>query len=40
MRETFNEYVDICLNQNIDTRMKTPPSQGKLKEERTTGIIE
>lgn len=40
MRETFNEYVNICLNQSIDTRMKMPPSQGILKEKRTTGIIE
>jgi len=27
MRETFNEWVDICLNQNISTQMTIPPSK-------------
>lgn len=25
MRETFNEWVDICLTQNIDTRIRIHP---------------
>lgn len=25
MRETFNEWVDVCLNQNTNTKMTIPP---------------
>lgn len=33
MRETFNEWMDICFNQNIDTRMRVPFAVShKLKE--------
>lgn len=36
MRETFNEWMDICLNPNINTRMRISP---KGTQKRTTRII-
>lgn len=29
MRETFNEWVDLCLNPNINTRMRIPQKEIK-----------
>lgn len=40
MQETFNEWVDICLNQNIDARMRISHTKGNENKKEVLRITE